>query len=94
MAESEAPDNGLGAMTAIAVIEPAASTMLVPAMGAAVDERAARRFLDFFTANIRNLNTRAAYAVAVRNFFARLDRHGVGELVAIRTHHVTTLSRA
>jgi hypothetical protein len=38
----------------------------------------------------RNPNTRAAYGVAVRGFFAWLDRHGIGELGAIRTHHVST----
>jgi integrase len=64
--------------------------MLVPAMVAAAGERAARRFLDFFTANIRNPNTRAAYGVGVRSFFAWLDRHGIGELGATRTHHVST----
>ncbi len=32
-------------------------------------ERASRRFIQFFTANIRNRNTRAAYARAVKQFF-------------------------
>jgi hypothetical protein len=31
---------------------------------------ATRRFVEFFTANIRNLNTRAAYAQAVSQFLA------------------------
>jgi integrase/recombinase XerD len=31
-------------------------------------ERASRRFIEFFTASIRNRNTRAAYARAVRQF--------------------------
>jgi integrase/recombinase XerD len=35
--------------------------------------RAAERFVEFFTANIRNPNTRAAYARAVADFFAWLD---------------------
>ena len=35
-------------------------------MVADLGEAAALRFIDFFTANIRNPNTRAAYAVAVR----------------------------
>jgi site-specific recombinase XerD len=90
MAGSEVPDNASGTTTEIAVLEPAAGSMLVPAMVATAGERAARRFLDFFTANIRNPNTRAAYGVAVRGFFAWLDRHGIGELGAIRTHHVST----
>ncbi len=32
-------------------------------------ERAGRRFVEFFTANIRNRNTRLAYARAVKQFF-------------------------
>ena len=88
MAESEVPD--IGPRTTIAILDPAAGSMLVPAMVAAAGERAARRFIDFFTANIRNPNTRAAYGVAVRSFFAWLDRHGIGALGAIRTHHVST----
>jgi site-specific recombinase XerD len=62
----------------------------VPAMIAAAGERAALRFIDFFTANIRNPNTRAAYYVAVRGFFAWLEARGLAELGAIRTHHVST----
>ena len=61
----------------------------VPAMVADPGEAAALRFIDFFTANIRNPNTRAAYAVAVRGFFAWLETRGVRELGAIRTHHVS-----
>ena len=36
---------------------------------------ATRRFVEFFTANIRNKNTRAAYARAVAQFFAWCDTH-------------------
>jgi integrase/recombinase XerD len=43
-------------------------TLIVPAIIADQGARAARRFLEFFTANIRNLNTRAAYAQAVSQF--------------------------
>jgi integrase/recombinase XerD len=32
-------------------------------------ERASRRFIEFFAANIRNKNTRVAYTRAVRAFF-------------------------
>jgi hypothetical protein len=44
---------------------------LWPPMVADLGEAAALRFIDFFTANIRNPNTRAAYAVAVRGFAQR-----------------------
>ncbi len=44
-------------------------------MFAAAGQAASWRFLEFFTANIRNPNTRAAYAQAVRQFSAWCDRH-------------------
>jgi integrase/recombinase XerD len=37
---------------------------------------ATRRFLEFFSANIRNPNTRAAYSVAVQRFFSWCDEYG------------------
>jgi hypothetical protein len=39
-----------------------------------VGESGLLRFLEFFTVNIRNPNTRAAYGHAARNFFAGADR--------------------
>ena len=85
-----------GADQALAIIVPtaivrraAASAMLVPRLIADAGENASLRFLDFFTANIRNPNTRAAYAVAVRAFFAWLDAKHVAPLAAVRTHHVS-----
>jgi hypothetical protein len=73
------------------IIIPAArpSAALVPKLIADAGEHASLRFLDFFTANIRNPNTRAAYAVAVRAFFAWLDSKKVATLAAARTHHVS-----
>jgi hypothetical protein len=72
MNDSEEPDGSPGNSTALAIIEPATG-MPVPTMIAAAGERASLRFIDFFTANIRNPNTRAAYGVAVREFL-RLAR--------------------
>lgn len=46
---------------ALVPVSPAESVVL-PAVITAARERAGRRFLEFFTANIRNLITRAAYA--------------------------------
>jgi integrase/recombinase XerD len=37
-------------------------------------DQACRRFIEFFTANIRNKNTRAAYARAIRHFSAWCER--------------------
>src|SRR3989442_11626237 len=42
----------------------------LPAAITRAGEKAAWRFIEFFTANIRNKNTRAAYAQAVREFFS------------------------
>jgi site-specific recombinase XerD len=89
MANSDDPADSPGITTALTIIEPA-TAMLVPAMIAAAGERASLRFIDFFTANIRNPNTRAAYGVSVRGFFTWLEGHGLAELGAIRTHHVST----
>jgi hypothetical protein len=48
----------------------------LPASVRAQGERASRRFIQFFTANIRNRNTRMAYARAVKQFFDWCDeRH-------------------
>lgn len=89
MNDSEEPEGGPGSSTALALIEPATG-LPVPVMIAAAGERASLRFIDFFTAHIRNPNTRAAYGVAVRAFFDWLQMNGVAELGAIRTHHVST----
>ena len=58
-------NNGLGEKNLPAVV---GELTLVPAFIAAGGERAGFAFIDFFTAQIRNRNTRAAYAVAVRAF--------------------------
>jgi len=89
MTDSEHPDDHPGSTQALTIIEPATG-MPVPAMIAAAGEHASLRFIDFFTANIRNLNTRAAYGVSVRGFFTWLEGRGLAELGAIRTHHVST----
>src|SRR5271168_2043678 len=89
MDDSEVPDDRPGNATALAVIAPATGTMVVPRVIADLGEAATLRFIDFFTANIRNPNTRAAYAVAVRGFFGWLEKHGVHALGAARTHHVS-----
>ena len=49
---------------------------------------AAKRTLEFFTANIRNPNTRKAYARAVAEFAAWCGERGLHELGAIEPVHV------
>src|SRR5215472_4213635 len=96
MTDLETPGAGLGTdkaltiqPTGITIIKPATG-LPVPAMIAGAGERAKLRFIDFFTAHIRNPNTRAAYGVAVREFFTWLELGGLTELSDIRTHHVST----
>jgi site-specific recombinase XerD len=50
---------------------------LVPALIAAEGDQAARRFFEFFTANIENDNTRAAYAQAVAQFLRWAEGRGL-----------------
>ena len=59
----------------------------LPAPIRAAGEQASRRFLEFFAANIRNPNTRQAYARAVRDFFLWCDRRGV-TLARLQPLHV------
>ena len=56
----------------------------LPALIARAGEQAAWRFIEFFTATIRNKNTRAAYAEAVHQFFCWCAKHGIQELHQIR----------
>ena len=53
-------------------------------------ERAQLRFLEFFAANIRNPNTRRAYARAVNEFLTWCHGVGVPDLVAVGPLHVAT----
>lgn len=49
----------------------------VPALIGRAGDRASRRFVEFFTANIRNPNTRTAYARAVGDFCGWCDQRGL-----------------
>jgi integrase/recombinase XerD len=55
----------------------------LPAAIGRAGEAAAWRFIEFFTATIRNKNTRAAYAEAVGQFFAWCEKHRVRTLPEI-----------
>src|ERR1035441_1788456 len=56
----------------------------LPAMIARAGENAAWRFVEFFTANIRNRNTRAAYAQAVAQFFRWCETCGISDVDKIK----------
>ena len=53
------------------------ATAQVPALISACGPKATRRYYEFFTANIRNRNTREAYHRALNDFFAWLDDRNV-----------------
>ena len=55
----------------------------LPVLIAAAGDRAAWRFIEFFTANIRNPNTRRAYGRAVGDFFQWCDTRRIHELAQI-----------
>ena len=67
---------------------PALTAPHTPSLVAAAGERAAIRFLEFFTAQIRNPNTRRAYGRAVGEFLAWCEAHGVASIAAVQPLHV------
>ena len=74
------------------VVRPEGTTSgpLVPALIAAAGDGAARRFFEFFTANIENENTRLAYAQAVAQFLRWAEGRGLTlrtiEPIAVAAH--------
>jgi hypothetical protein len=50
---------------------------VVPAIIADLGDQAGWRYVEFFTAKIRNPHTRRAYARACREFFAWCERRGL-----------------
>lgn len=65
-------------------------SMPIPVLVGQAGERAGMRFLEFFTANIRNLNTRRAYARAANEFLTWCADVGVPDLAAVAPLHVST----
>jgi site-specific recombinase XerD len=64
-----------------------ADTYIVPALIADAGEQAGWRYVEFFTANIRNPHTRRAYARACARFFVWIEDRGLA-LDTIRPVHV------
>jgi len=60
----------------------------LPAIIAGAGKGARKRFLDFFTVNIRNPNTRAAYGRAAAAFLRWCDARGIGALDQVEPVHV------
>ena len=61
----------------------------VPALFAP-DAAAKRRTVEFFTAHIRNANTRKAYASAGKDFARWCRGHGICDLCSVQPVHVAT----
>jgi site-specific recombinase XerD len=77
-----------------AVLQPGAltspsGTYRVPALIADAGDAASWRYVEFFTANIRNPHTRRAYARACGRFFAWCEDRGL-TITVIRSHDVAT----
>ena len=60
----------------------------LPVFIARAGERASRRFLEFFTVNIRNKNTRKAYARAAAAFLHWCEAKGIDRLQDVQPVHV------
>ena len=90
MDDPEEPKNQLPATIAsAAVTADQHAPNVVPALIADLGEEAAWRYVEFFTANIRNPHTRRAYARACARFFVWCDDQDLMPAV-IRPHHVAT----
>jgi hypothetical protein len=61
-----------------------------PALPKLFDRDAARRLIEFFTTNIRNPNTRPAYARAAVELALWCERNDIHELQDIEPLHVAT----
>ncbi|HLJ45459.1 MAG TPA: tyrosine-type recombinase/integrase [Bryobacteraceae bacterium] len=68
-------------------------SLALPALFAP-DQDAARRFIEFFTANIRNPNTRRAYARAAVEFAVWCEQNDLRELASIEPVHVAAYVEA
>src|SRR6476660_8336802 len=80
--------NELVPKSATRTVASAAASIAVPSVIAGAGEHAARRFLEFFAATIRNKNTRMAYYRAACHFFAWVEQHQIGELADIEPINV------
>lgn len=86
-----AAGSGVGMGTNLVLIERRAAAIslpVVPVLVAGSGRNATLRFLDFFTTQIENDNTRAAYLRAAREFLAWCDGQNIGLLTNIQPVHV------
>src|SRR6478672_8245884 len=69
------------------IVTRASSKAWIPELVAAAGPEVTETYIDFFTATIRNRNTRQAYARACWQFFDWCAAHGL-ELTSVRPFHV------
>jgi site-specific recombinase XerD len=67
---------------------PVTASAFMPTLIIAAGDSAARRFLEFFAANIRNPHTRRAYMRAVTDFLAWCEDYGVQSITQVQPLHV------
>lgn len=79
------PADQLPAVLPASTLTTPSATIAVPAIVADLGEQASWRYVEFFTANIRNPNTRRAYSRACSRFLAWCELRGL-TLAAIRPH--------
>jgi site-specific recombinase XerD len=66
----------------------AQSIPMLPLLIATAGNKASFRFIEFFTVNIRNRNTRAAYARATADFLGWCEGQGIDALGRVQPVHV------
>ena len=77
-------------MTQPTEILAADADLVLPVLIAVSGDRAANRYVEFFTARIRNRNTRRAYGHAAAEFLAWCEQKHVSSVAAIQPTHVST----
>src|SRR5260370_18503863 len=77
----------LVAKAEFSIVTRASSKAWIPELIAAAGPEVTETYIDFFTATIRNRNTRQAYARACWQFFDWCAAHGL-ELTSVRPFHV------
>ena len=70
------------------ILSAAPAPSLIPASLFTPTPKAAKRVLEFFTAQVNNDHTRKAYLNATRRFAAWCDDHGITDLSAVQPFHV------
>jgi site-specific recombinase XerD len=86
--------NELVPISRLQTVGSVAAAMSVPAIIADAGDQAARRFLEFFAATIRNKNTRMAYYRAVVRFFTWCNHLQLGQIEDIEPLHVAAYIEA